>query len=714
MGKPPTRKPPEGHQPPGHGGTPPGQGPGGPPGQGPGGPPGQRPDRPERPPEPPVDAAPEHPIVIPPEVPPEPPVDAAPEHPIVIPPEPEQPPEEITPPDPPPAGTLQAIVDLSGGQFVYNEADGTDVGTYQDPDGRFAERCTRTVSTDCPIRVDFRRMEGRVSVVFGQGAWNEPTHLNLPRYRVTIVGDELTSPVEIDVPSHGSYQRHRWYSNDWPLPMRKMSDIYDKKLMPRFDPDLTRGTDPYPGRQYHYTPMGLAGLFAYMPTTGGRGDIGHVTSAQGHYMANEDNPDALADVMAQAEAAGTFTWDFYDRDTGAVIDPIMGYPQSTLYSEQAGTPYITWSLASNWVDVTISGPAGTVLSANGSPPDWNMVVDAFGVECRVPVDTMIPASGSVTVSCEVYGTSTPGPASINPPVEGVSAEISDNFVPGTGIYLDSAHQPAVSYLPFLLTGDPYHLENLQRQAVFIIMENPSAPVRSYGVLQPRATGWSARTLAAVTRVSPENPPSWLLPRSIFHQALKDWAANFVYNETVLNGDPIADVLHLASRSFAGGEDNTYSWYQPWQEDICSGGWGWIALLHPDMAQWREIVDWKARNAIARLDENSGWSCPYASSYVAKAAVTDLSDVYTSWSDAWAGNAPFLGDPRPAEYSPDYPPFSGDMDYPGYLSCSLAIAWQAGVADVEQALIKLETGLIAGLEQGSTVRPIKQAIAGPMG
>jgi hypothetical protein len=409
---------------------------------------------------------------------------------------------------------------LNDQQFVYNEADGSDVGVYDDPDGRFSERNTRVTRPNCPIRCDFRRMEGRTSVVFGQGAWQDAEHVNLPAYLVEIVGDELEAPVTIEVPSHGTYQRWRWISNDWPLPMRKLEDLYAAKLLPRFDPSLTRGTDPYYGRQYHYTPMSLAGLTAYMPQTGGRGDIGHVTSAQGWYIGNEGNPDALADVMAQAEAAGTFTWDFFDRDADCVIDPIDQYPQSTLYNAQAGSPFITWSVPGNWVDITLTGPPGTVLSANGSPPAWNMVIDAKNIECRVPVDTRIGDSGNITVSCEVYGTSTPGAGRINPPVEGVTAQIADNFIPGTGIYLDTAHQPACSYLPFLLTGDPYHLENLQRQVVMCIMESPSSIVRGYGVIQPRGTGWSARTLAACAKVSPEAPPPWLLPRSLFHLPYK--------------------------------------------------------------------------------------------------------------------------------------------------------------------------------------------------
>ena len=38
-----------------------------------------------------------------------------------------------------------------------------------------------------------------------------------------------------------------------------------------------------------------------------------------------------------------------------------------------------------------------------------------------------------------------------------------------GITTDTSHEPALNYLPFMLTGDPYYLEGLQFQAVYDLL-----------------------------------------------------------------------------------------------------------------------------------------------------------------------------------------------------------------------------------------------------
>jgi hypothetical protein len=642
--------------------------------------------------------------------PPDPPdnPDAFPTPPIVIPP-------DVEPPDvePPPAGTLQVVVQLAGQQYVFNEADGKDLSTYQDPDGRFSERCTRVTRTDTPLRCDFRRMEGRTSVVFGQGYWSDATHVNLPGYTALIKGDGLPDGVEsvgIEVPSHAAYQRWRWCSAPWPFPMRKMAELYDAKLLPRFDPAITHGNVINYGYA-DYTPMGLAGLCGYMPQTGGRGDIGHVTSWQGWFICHEDDPQALATVLAQGEAGGTFTWDFCDPDSGAVIDAFEQYPQATLYNAQAGAPFITYSDASTAVGVTYIGPPGAVLSPNGSPPAWSYWWSSDGVQGRVPVDTRIPDSGSITIGWnEVFGSRAPayGPGTIENGPAGCSCVVEEGtYITGSGITLDSAHQPACSYLPFLLTGDPYYLENLQRQCAFIVMENPSAPVRSYGVGQPRAAGWSARTLAQAAKVSPTSPPSWLLPKHLYIEAINHWADEYFYDETCGNPANHRAVLNLVSYGYMAGDDGTVTSVQGYQEDIAHGGLAWFALLHPG-TQWDEIVHWNAQQTMARLDPDSGWSLGVPAPYFIKVLPGENQPAFYSWSECWAANEATFG-----PYSDTVPvPDAGSIDYYTHMSAGMAIAWQAGCVENRAALTRLLTAITTATAGGVAMDP-NRAIAGPV-
>ena len=91
------------------------------------------------------------------------------------------------------------------------------------------------------------------------------------------------------------------------------------------------------------------------------------------------------------------------------------------------------------------------------------------------------------------------------------------------VYPNSAHQPALAYVPFLLTGDPYHLKSLQFQATWNIVSQPW-PYR-YRVGQVRAHAWSLRTLGQAAAVTPSSVPKWLLPRAHWKQLLdmqRDW------------------------------------------------------------------------------------------------------------------------------------------------------------------------------------------------
>jgi hypothetical protein len=358
----------------------------------------------------------------------------------------------------------------------------------------------------------------------------------------------------------------------------------------------------------------------------------------------------------------------------------------------------------------MTGPPGTVLSPNGDPPAWNFVV-VNRVQCRIPADSKIPPGGSVVVRTEILGpTIQPGPATLATPVVGVTVALTPNsFKPGSGITIDSAHQPALSYLPFLLTGDPYFLENLQRQAAFIIMENPSAPVPGYGVLQPRATGWSSRTRAQAAKVSPDHPPSWLLPKATFRKGIEQWADFFV-PRTVRSTAPERAVLHLVSTAWTAARTGP-TLYQPWQEDIClavSRGWHCCTPT-----KWVDVVPGFARQTMARLDSASGWSASMPTGYAWKTGVDDAHPYAASWRDMWQANLRFF--PAGTHWSADFPiPAAGEYDYLGHMAAGMALAWQAGVTEIAPALTKLETTLLKGLEQGGgRYRPGKYAIGGPV-
>ena len=84
--------------------------------------------------------------------------------------------------------------------------------------------------------------------------------------------------------------------------------------------------------------------------------------------------------------------------------------------------------------------------------------------------------------------------------------------------VDTSHMPDKAYVPFLLHGDPYALEEMQDVANFTILNmNPgnrgtnSDWNLSNGAL--RGVAWCARNRARTTRCTPTSVPGWLKPKA---------------------------------------------------------------------------------------------------------------------------------------------------------------------------------------------------------
>ncbi|OJU08134.1 MAG: hypothetical protein BGN85_11595 [Alphaproteobacteria bacterium 64-11] len=85
-----------------------------------------------------------------------------------------------------------------------------------------------------------------------------------------------------------------------------------------------------------------------------------------------------------------------------------------------------------------------------------------------------------------------------------------------GWTLDDAHQPALSYLPYLLTGSQYYRDELAAQAAYVLLSfDPYYRGGSHGILigehveawiQVRGLAWSLRTLANAAYILPDDYP----------------------------------------------------------------------------------------------------------------------------------------------------------------------------------------------------------------
>jgi hypothetical protein len=602
--------------------------------------------------------------------------------------------------------------------LTFDEADATDIGGIDDPlaallgrPSRFHMTRSRIVNGD--MRIDFCRIadQGWLAIIVALGNTTTPNPQNQGVY-VATVDDGAGTSEDISVDMHAWRSRWRWMNKPWPFPPMPLTDLYAAKLLPRFDPALTHGTDYYYG-PYEYEPLGLAGLEPYMPQTGGRGDIGPVTGCQGWYLCHEGDTQGLADLLAQAEAGATFQWDYHDPTTGRCIDPVIEYPTAGLYAERDGAnPSIPSSPYLPLANITLSGPPGTKLSTTTPAGlEWNFVnsSDTPLVQLRIPQDTTIPASGTITLEMELDG-SRGNTLPLEPltvvlwdgtPTAGVTANIAaGGLVYGSLTVIDPAHMPACEYVPYLLTGDPYFLEILQQQAAYIVMAAQNAPTHSGANRQPRDSGWSARTLAQAARVSLDNPPSWLLPRSVWQTAIDRWEPLWRADTVDNTSDPGRQVLHQIAY------DVSNNGYQPWQEDIALNGLAWMMLLHPDSA-WKTDLAWLVQQSMARLTEGSGWPPTVPTCYIAINRPAGGQPLYGSWAECWAATMPTL-----EMTAPPTTVWLHDPDYLGQMAAAMSLAWQAGATECGAALSLLNSMIGPPLEQRQINMPSNYAIAGP--
>lgn len=92
------------------------------------------------------------------------------------------------------------------------------------------------------------------------------------------------------------------------------------------------------------------------------------------------------------------------------------------------------------------------------------------------------------------------------------------------IAFEVSHTPCLAFIPYLLTDDPYFLEETQALATLAVAySNYHAKVqRLPGLVYPgevRSFAWSIRAVFHAAFASPGLPPSWLLPKSYFEHSL---------------------------------------------------------------------------------------------------------------------------------------------------------------------------------------------------
>ncbi len=494
--------------------------------------------------------------------------------------------------------TLKAVVTVAGQTYEFKEETGQNLGDFVSTTGNFTQRCVRSEVPNFPLTVFFRpdRNSERAEVVFELGRIFTAAPANLGAYSVTISrGEQVLA--RIDVPAHYWFSRWRWQSSPRPV-VADVAKLVGQNMIPGYD----RSAAPKPA----------AVSLNLMPLP--NGDYLDVDILGQFSAGNYANAAKLVVTAQQYVALNSST------ATGAAVST-----SSNIYAAMglAGvTPYMPNTGERNDIGLVTEPQAKFICTSDAASLDLvRAQAEAAGTmpwHMRDETQTGPFDFRKYPNATWYYSTNAGSP------------HVKTTTTPVT---LDSAHQPSLAYVPYLLTGDPYHLEDIQFQATWNWGSLPAAYRPS--VPQARAFAWSLRTLAQAARVTPAATPSWLLPQSYWAAQLattRDWFENN-YVESIRPERALFRAT--ANIDTSRGETNAPegTWVDPWQDEFVAAVLGWMVTM--GFSEWRTSFDWIIGGTIARTSTTSGWVRAHATPYRMILRATKTSPFANSWAEAWA-------------------------------------------------------------------------------
>lgn len=242
---------------------------------------------------------------------------------------------------------------------------------------------------------------------------------------------------------------------------------------------------------------------------------------------------------------------------------------------------------------------------------------------------------------------------------------------GLGQYTpDDAHQPSIAYLPYLVTGDYFYLEELHFWANYnMLMANPNYRGFEKGLLkwgQVRSQAWSLRTLGHAAYITPDTHPmkAYYVER-LGHNL--DW-----YNSTY-SSNPDANKLGILERGVRTP--------RPWMDDFFT--WAVGHLVELGFAEAELLLEYKATFPIGRMTPPYCWL--YASLYSGTFA-DSAGNIFANFADYY--NANFY-DQECSGYEMIGRPWN-PTGYGANLQPALAMALDAGVPNAREAWATYET------------------------
>ncbi|MES1930680.1 hypothetical protein SADO_15569 [Salinisphaera dokdonensis CL-ES53] len=259
---------------------------------------------------------------------------------------------------------------------------------------------------------------------------------------------------------------------------------------------------------------------------------------------------------------------------------------------------------------------------------------------------------------------------------------------------DWTHQPSLAFVPFLLTGDYYYLEELQFWSAWNpLRTSPDYRGKDkgwYKWTQVRGQAWSLRTLAQTAYITPDNHPM----KAYWNRQLQnniDWyLARYPDNpEANKLGFLVGYMPYNKGRGLA-----------PWQDDFFTWAMGYVVGLGFERA--RPMLEFKARFPVGRMTA-PGYCWALGAIYTLNVRDSKSAPFYDTFAKAYAESAKpeiaqadcasqqmasRLGKGYRAGDMSGYP--WSEQGFPANMQPALAAAVDAGVPNAEKAWMQFES------------------------
>lgn len=269
----------------------------------------------------------------------------------------------------------------------------------------------------------------------------------------------------------------------------------------------------------------------------------------------------------------------------------------------------------------------------GPLPRWTAAY-VISQDKRAKTATLLNGQASGSYSMHYRDKITGKPVSIdNHP----KASVNDGDFPAlsspvdTPLTEDTAHHPDLAYIPYLITGDYFYLEEMQFWANYCMLrENPSnrGGGGKDGLIisaQDRAQGWCLRTMGEAAYITPDTHPM----KNYFIEKLGNNLTN--YNKLYTYGENTSErwnIFGALRPSNANNMDNS----RPWMDDFFTWAVGHLAEM--GFTEVIPLRNWKAKYPVGRMTEMCYIE---AHNYAPAIGTNNPPTFFSSWDEFYENN-----------------------------------------------------------------------------